>query len=140
MSQYIVDDELDPEKVTQVLQQWTTAQRLSTLRPGQVIKDERVPQLLAELKQPTFITIDDGFWNRTHCDDRYCILYFVLREDNQAEIPGLLRRLVKLEEFKTREARRGKVARISRAHIAYWQTGSDILYTLAWPPPRRRQT
>jgi len=87
VSQYIVDDELDPERVTRVLVRWTTVQRLSALRPGQVIKDERVPQLLSQPKWPTFVTIDGGFWDRTFCDERYCLLYFALREDEQGDPP-----------------------------------------------------
>ena len=63
MSQIILDDQLFDLEVLVPLARWITVQRLRDLRPGEVIKDERVPVLLRQLPQPTFVTIDMGFWN-----------------------------------------------------------------------------
>ena len=67
--------------------------------------------ILRELRQPTFVTIDMGFWNLRLRDPRYRILCFPLRNDEQRQIPGLLRQLLHLPEFATKAARMGKVAR-----------------------------
>lgn len=81
--------------------------------------------ILRQLRQPTFVTIDMGFWNAGLRDAHYCILCFPLPSDEQHAIPGLLRQLFRLPEFATKAARMGKVARISQAQIDYWQTGHE---------------
>jgi len=89
------------------------------LRPGEIIKDDRIPLLLRELKQPTFITIDVGFWNNNLVDPNYCILYFALQGHQQAQIPDLLRQLLHQQEFKTKANRMGKIAKVSTTSIDY---------------------
>lgn len=133
MSQFILDDQLFELEVLVPLARWTTVRRLRNLRPGEVIKDERVPVLLRELSRPTFVTIDRGFWDKRLRDSKYCILYFALRNDQQHELPMLLRRLLQLPEFRTKAARMGKVAYVSPTRIEYWQLGDERLYRLAWP-------
>lgn len=133
MSQIILDDQLYAFEVLLPIARWTTVQRLRDLRPDEVIKDERVPALLRQLRQPTFVTIDMGFWNRNLRDNQYCILCFPLHNDEQHEMPDLLRRALKLHDFHTKAARMGKVARVSWGNIEYWQTGDERLCSLHWP-------
>lgn len=102
MSQIILDDQLFDLEVLIPLARWITVQRLRDVRPGEVIKDERVPELLRQLPQPTFVTIDMGFWDKGLRDVHYCILCFPLRNDEQHQLPALLRRLLQLPEFRTR--------------------------------------
>ena len=89
MSQIILDDQLAVQKVLAPIQQWTIAQQLRHIRPHEIIKDERVPMLLQALHQPTFVTIDDHFWDRDLCDSKYCLMYFALAPDQQVLIPRL---------------------------------------------------
>jgi len=133
MSQIILDDQLFDLEVLVPIARWITVQRLRDLRPGEVIKDERVPALLRQLRRPTFVTIDMGFWDKSLRDARYCILYFPLRNDEQYRLPELLRHLLRLPEFHTKTARMGKVARISPTAIEYWQWGDESLHRLLWP-------
>jgi hypothetical protein len=133
MSQIILDDQLFDLEVLVPIARWITVQRLRDLRLGEVIKDDRVPVLLRQLRQPTFVTIDMGFWNRGLRDARYCILCFPLRNDKQYELPGLLRRLLRLPEFRTKRARMGKVTQVRPTHIEYWQLGDERLHRLVWP-------
>ena len=135
MSQIILDDQLFDVEVLIPLARGVTVQRLRDLRPGEVIKDERVPVLLRQLRQPTFVTIDMGFWSPDLRDPRYCILCFPLRNNEQQLLPGLLRRLFQLPAFSTKAARMGKVARVSLSHVEYWQTGEDQAQRLVWPEP-----
>ena len=74
MSQIILDDQLFGLEVLVPIARWITVQRLRDLRPGEVIKDDRVPVLLRQLRQPSFVTIDMGFWDRGLRDARYCVL------------------------------------------------------------------
>lgn len=133
MSQIILDDQLFDLEVLVPLARWITVQRLRDLRPGEVIKDERVPVLLRQLPQPTFVTIDMGFWNVRLRDTRYCILCFPLRNDEQQTLPDLLRRLWRLPEFSSKAARMGKVVRVSQAQVDFWQLGDEQSHRLTWP-------
>jgi len=132
MSQIILDDQLFDVEVLIPIARWITVQRLRDLRPGEVIKDERVPELLRRLRQPTFVTIDLGFWNRGLRDGKFCILCFALRNDEQDQLPDLLRRLLRLPEFSTKSSRMGKVARVSTSEIQFWQLGEERLSRVMW--------
>lgn len=133
MSQVILDDQIFDEEVLIPIARWTTVQRLRNLRPGEVIKDERVAVILREVAQPTFVTIDMGFWRRELVDAKYCILCFPLRNDEQKQIPDLLRRLFRLPEFHTKSARMGKVVQVTPILLRYWRRGDEQLHRLAWP-------
>ena len=139
MSQFVLDDQLDPNAVAGEIARWASVRFIREIRPGEVIKDDRVPAILRTLRTPTFITIDGGFWNRDLRDRHYGILYFALRADEQAEIPNLLRRLLRFPEFRTRAARMGKVARVSRERIRLWQLGEPNEQSRPWEIPSRRR-
>lgn len=131
---FIIDNALADELVLKLIQRIATARSVRDLRLYEVIKDDRVPVLLRELSSPTFITIDEaGFWHRRLCNEAYCILYFAFSEAQQEQIPILLRRLLRLPEFKTKVSRMGKVVRVSLANIKYYQLGDQKLHVLAWP-------
>ena len=61
VTQIILDEHIDPEDVVAPIQSWTTAQRIVDLGPHEVIKDDRILQLLHTLKPPAFVTIDRAF-------------------------------------------------------------------------------
>jgi hypothetical protein len=133
MSQIILDEHLGRNQALHPIQHWITAKRVQDLRPGEVIKDERLPTILIHLKKPTLVTIDAGLWKKRYCDRRYCILYFAILDIQQNQIPSLLRRVLRLKEFKTKAARMGKVARVTFTHISYWQLGDDKPHTVPLP-------
>ena len=137
MSQFVLDEQLDHDTVLAPLQNWVSAERLTALRPGEHILDDRVPALLRALRRPTFLSIDSYFWRAAQCDPRYCILYFALRRDQQPLLPGLLRALLLLPGFRTRAARMGKVARISTRTIEYRSFRAQGVQRLTWSGPRR---
>jgi hypothetical protein len=132
MSQIILDDQLFDVEVLVPLARWITVQRLRELRPNEVIKDDRVPVLLRELRQPTFVTIDMGFWNRDLRDPKYSILCFPLRNDEQHQLPDRLYRLFQLPGFHTKAARMGKVVRVGPERIDSWGAGEEQMHTLSW--------
>lgn len=126
---FVTDAALANKLVLAPLQEWTRTISIRDERPNEVIKDDRIPLLLRELNYPTFITIDEtGFWKKYLCDRHYAILYFALNKDQQSHIPKLLRRLLRLPEFKTKAARMGKVARISMTSVKYYQLQDERLY------------
>lgn len=135
MSQIILDDQLFDLEVLLPIARWATVRRLRDLRPTEVIKDERVPLLLRQLRQPTFVTIDMGFWRKAFRDVKYCIFCFPLTNDEQYKLPELLRALLRLPEFRSKNARMGKVARVATGSVHYWQLADESLHKLPWPAP-----
>jgi hypothetical protein len=132
MSQLPLDEELDLLVVLPPLQRWTTAQSLRGLRRGEHVLDDRVPEILLTLNRPTFVTIDPGFWHRRLCHPGYCIVYFALRDRQQPLLPDLLRALFRLSEFRTRNLRMGKVARVSQVQIDFWEFQKPGRTRLTW--------
>jgi hypothetical protein len=141
MTQFVLDDQLDPHWVRIPIARWAKVSFLRELRPAQTIKDERVPTLLRRVSRPTFLTIDDDFWSKSYRDSHYGVIIFGLRDYEQSDLPVLLRRLLRLPEFRTRAMRMGKIARVNREEIRWWQVGDDTEHIVHWPipPPRRRR-
>ena len=133
MSQIILDDQLFDLDVLVPIARWTTVQYLRELRPNEVIKDERVPVILRQTRQPTFVTIDMGFWSSSLCNARYCIVCFPLRNDEQYRIPEMLRNLLRIPQLQSRALRMGKVIQAGHQQVRYWQLGAEGLQMLQWP-------
>ena len=138
MSQVILDDQLAASVVLRPLQRWVTTRRLRDLRPNELIYDERVPEILSSLGQPTFVTIDHGFWNRRLRNEHYCILFFALRDDRQRLLPDLLRAVFRERAFRTRGRRMGKVARVRPTGIDFWEMNVPKLQRIRWLKPPRK--
>jgi hypothetical protein len=64
------------------------------------------------------------------CHPGYCVLFFDLAKDEQKQLPDLLRRLFRLPAFRTRTVRMGKVARIRKETVSYWEAGEKISLSL----------
>ncbi len=139
MSQLILDDQLDLKLVQRPIQKWISCRALHNLRPDELILDDRVPEILLTLSKPTFVTIDQGFWHRHWSHADYCILCFALRNDQQGMLPGMLRSLLRLVEFRTRASRMGKVARVGSKSIDYWQHDLDALKRISWRMGRQKR-
>jgi hypothetical protein len=102
-----------------------------------VIKDEAIPTLLRQLKQPTFVTIDYmDFWRRVAADNAYCIVCLDLPTERVEEIPAWLRQLLRLPEFKTKKARMGKVVLIRERRLQYYSPHDKLVHILRWPTAR----
>ena len=107
------------------------------LRPGMVIKDEGIPALLRQLKQPTFVTIDYmDFWRRIPADNAFCIVCLELPTERVDDIPVRLRQLLRLPEFKTKKARMGKVVLVRETRLQYYSQHEKLVHILRWPTAR----
>jgi hypothetical protein len=135
----IFDEQINRETAIEPLRSWAKIHRLKDVRPKEFIDDDRIPELLRTLNRPTFVTIDEGFWDRRLCDSHYCILYLAIRDNQQSQIPSLIRQVFHLSAFKNKAVRMGKVARISSASIEYWQLGNQSLHVLSWPARSRKK-
>jgi hypothetical protein len=140
VSLFILDDHLAQSEVRERVLRRATARYVRDLRPGEIVKDDRILTVLQALRMPTFVTVDSWFWNRDHLDRRYCIVYVALRGRSDSHVPDLLRRLVRLPEFRTRAARMGKVIHVGEVGVRWWQVGDDTEHALHWEPSSRRRT
>jgi hypothetical protein len=136
---FVLDEHLDVGLVHDPIVRWATARYVRDIRRGEVVKDERILSILPTLRTPTFVTDDDFFWKRAHCNPRYCIVFVALRGRSHGHVPDLLRRLLRLPEFRTRAARMGKVVQLGEDHVRWWQFGDDSEHAVDWEhPPRWR--
>ena len=83
-------------------------------------------------KQPTFVTLDVGFYKKNYRDRRYCLIYVALLPQEQHRLPHLLRQLFHLPQFKTKAARMGKIVRVSEGQLDWWQVGEEKRRTVNW--------
>jgi hypothetical protein len=110
---------------------------VNKLRPARVIKDEAIPALLRQLKQPTFVTIDYmDFWRRIPADNAFCIVCLELSTERVDDIPVRLRQLLRLPEFKTKKARMGKVVLVRETRLQYYSQHEKLVHILRWPTAR----
>ncbi len=131
----VLDEQLKNSGVAEQMARWYRGSiiNITSLRPGTVIKDETIPLLLRQVRDPTFVTINTtDFWQRIAADRHYCMACFPLSDDRVDEISDLLRRLFRFVEFKTKQARRGKVALVSHAQVRYYQVHDRQIHTLLW--------
>jgi hypothetical protein len=132
----ILDEELQGLGLEAAISHWYRGAVLiiKQLRPGTVVKDEAIPALLRRAKQPTFVTINHrDFWRRLPAESSFCLMCFKLTADQAGEIPDLLRRLLRLSEFRTKRARMGKATLVSRRVIQYYSTHDKLIHILGWP-------
>ena len=62
MSQIVLDEHLGHSEVLEPLRQWISAAKIEDLVPDEMLKDDRILQILGSQKQPTFVTLDAGFF------------------------------------------------------------------------------
>ena len=115
-----------------------TVTDITQLRPNTVIQDEAIPALLRTARRPTFVTINVAdFWRRLAPAPQFCMACFAVSHTRAQEVPGLLRRLFTLEQFRTRSQRLGKIARVSHRHVQYYTTNMRVIHLIDWSRARR---
>ena len=132
----ILDEQLQGLSLEAEISRWYRGRVfiVKQLRPGTIIKDDAIPILLCQAKQPTFVTINyTDFWRRISADERYCIVCLQFSTGRADEIPSLLRRLFRLPDFKTKAERMGKVALLNPQWIRYYQAREDGIHIIGWP-------
>src|SRR5262249_51455139 len=80
--------------------------------------DDEVITLLRSLRRPTLITRDRDFFNKRHCDPRYCLVFLNVRP---LEVARYARRFIRHPEFKTWAQRTGRVVRVAPTGITSWR-------------------
>jgi len=136
----VLDEELQGLGLEESISSWYRGSvgLIKALRPGTVIKDEAIPGVLRRVRQPTFVTINHSdFWRRALADKAFCVLCLKLTAEQVDDVPAWLRRMFELPEFKTKNARMGKVALVGSRSIQYYSVGSRLIHLRGWTVSRR---
>ena len=85
--------------------------------------------LLHGLRQPTFITRDEDFYDRRLVHAGYCLVYLAV---DKYESAFFARRLLRRRALKTKVRRMGSVIRVSGTGIWLWRLRSKKEEFLSW--------
>ncbi|HEX7183331.1 MAG TPA: hypothetical protein VF756_15955 [Thermoanaerobaculia bacterium] len=126
----IILDENIPESQWQLLRSW----RIRALLIGRDvsekgIQDDNLTRFLIEQRRPTFITRDEGFYDRKLCHARYCLVYLAVKPNESA---SFVRRFLRHPRFNTRSQRLGAVIRVSSAGLQMWRLHETRESFLSW--------
>lgn len=123
-------DEHIPSEQRLLLRSWRLPVRqigYDVARKG--IQDDEIIPLLHHLRQPTFFTLDFGFYQQRLCHTRYCLVCMDVCEDEAATF---VRRLLGHPEFDAQAKRMGAVIRLSRKGLWVWRTHAESERQLGW--------
>lgn len=123
-------DENIPSDQRRLLQSWRIPVRQIGDSVGQKgMKDHTIIPLLHQLRQPTFFTRDQGFYDRSLCHTRYCLVYMAV---DKSEVAIFVRRLLHHAAFDTKARRMGAVIRVSHAGLSTWRLNVEQESRLGW--------
>ena len=133
----VCDENVHQRSIMDAVAAWYRGRVISVtvLRPNALIKDEAIPTLLHSTQSPSSVTTNiDDFWQRVPAYTRYGIVCLVLPNERLQETSSLLRQLFSLPDFKTKARWMGKVARVSRGQLEYYDIRPHhIIRVLSWP-------
>ena len=131
----VLDEHILDVKLRDDIAQWYPGAVcwVTDLRPGTVIKDEQIPGLLRQQRQPTFVTINErDFWLRTQADKSFCAICFRLTDLNLRDLPSRLRQVLSLPMFSTKTRRMGHVIRVTTEGVSYYTSSDRQVKALNW--------
>ena len=91
-------------------------------------RGEIIP-LLHTLRRPTFFTRDHDFYKADLCHRGYCLVFLDVAFDEAAEFT---RRFLRHTAFRTQAQRMGRVVRVHRTGVSYWQARVKKAHVLRW--------
>lgn len=123
-------DENIPEHQRQLLRSWRILVRQIGREVGRKgLPDDAIIPLLHHLTRPTFLTRDDGFYQRALCHPAYCLVYLAV---GQYEVASFVRRFLQHPAFVTHAQRRGPVVRVSHTTLHLWRQHQTTEEEVRW--------
>jgi hypothetical protein len=92
--------------------------------------DEQIIPILHRERRATFFTRDLGFYNRSLCHSRYCLVCLAVL---QTEAAIYIRRVLAHPEFSTQTKRKGCVLRVSPIGLRVWRLSAPREARIDWP-------
>ena len=93
------------------------------------ISDEQIIPFLLQRRRPTFFTRDLGFFERSFCHRRYCLVCLAIEKQ---EVATFIRRVLNHGELDTQAKRIGTVIRVSHQGLWVWRLNADEEQSLEW--------
>ena len=93
------------------------------------IGDDNIVVLLQHLKQPTFFTRDEDFFERELCHPGYGLFWLDVAPEEAALF---VRRVLRHPRFATRASRLGIVARAHHDGLQFWQRNRAARQRAVW--------
>lgn len=93
------------------------------------IGDDNILVLLHRLKQPTFFTRDEDFFQRELCHPAYGLFWLDVAPEEAALF---VRRVLRHPRFATKASRMGVVARAHHDGLQFWQRNRPAIQRAAW--------
>lgn len=127
----IVLDQNIPTEERKKLDEWGIRTRKIGVDIGWAwMSDEgHIIPLLHSLRQPTFFTLDLGFYRRKFCHPNYCIVVLDISESQVAEF---VRRFMRHKDFNTKAKRMGRIVKITTDGIYWWEISATSEKKLRW--------
>ena len=126
----IIDENLPASLVSQ-LHKWGIRARVVGVDVAHVgIKDENLIPVLHSLKRVTFFTLDKDFYTYQLCHRSYCLVQLELSPKIAADY---IRQFLKHPAFDTETKRLGKVVRLHRSGLEYFEIGKRTASSVQWP-------
>ena len=125
----ILDENIpgDQRKLVQV--EVKTARQVGFDIENAGLKDHEIPRFLLRLKNPTFFSLDDDFYDKKLRHQKYCIVYLDVAEDEAATYAV---KLLRHKNFDTHSKRMGKVIQVSTKKIKYWHVHDEMPSIVMW--------
>ncbi len=93
------------------------------------MSDEEILSVLQQKGRITLFTRDAGFYARSRCHERCCIVWMQV---SRMECAEYAMRLLKHARFRTFADRRGKVIRVQPTGLNWWERNSTQERSLGW--------
>jgi hypothetical protein len=93
------------------------------------LQDDQIISVLHRHRGVTFFTRDLGFYDRSLCHRRYCLVCLGVSKD---EVAIFARRLLRHADFKTQAQRLGSVIQVSQTAIRWWSSTSKKERQARW--------
>lgn len=108
----VVDEAISYPRIIEAIARWYKGTVISVrqLRPHARLLDPEIPQYLMQIRQPTFVTINYTDWNKPHlAHSSYSIVSLKLTSEESLSVPLVLREILNLPDYRTKQQRMGKV-------------------------------
>ncbi|MCR4318272.1 MAG: hypothetical protein NUW37_18165 [Planctomycetes bacterium] len=129
----VLDEQLNEPGLREEIERWYrgAVKLINDLRPESQIKDSSIATLLRNQSSPTFVTIDEaGFWKTISAGESYCAIVICVPSRSVREVPGILRETLKLKAFNTKKKRMGKVVRVTKDEIRFYDSADMKIKTV----------
>jgi len=121
----VVDEQLADPRIIRSISNWYKGKVISVIevRPHTTVPDDAIPELLRQLKAPTFVTINyHHFWQRVQASSAYCVICVKLPAERSLEVPQLLRTVFSRPNWRTKRGRMGSVISLRDRRVSYYST------------------